>query len=571
MKFFYLSVFFLLRTSFAFSGKFTAIMSDNQKITCSQERSIHGYFCNNDKDFLIISSMGDFYSSYGQLGGDENIKGYSVREIKDHRGNILFSNSTGIPGFGNTNVKSKNIQHNFSQNKTLSQEISDTDVAITLLNQSGLLQSGNIKPSKKFHKFITRKLLELNKKKELLSKKVQSNYLIVMTKNGKNLNCERLSEKQKSKFDLNFEKMYHEVIRCGVFSCGKDKNGNDIYLYSHYSPSLGFSDLLTFDKDGFINGPKVSKVNILDEEIPLYQFDDRNRGPFYIGGSKREVTERDYVPDNLKEQSQFFQSINSPGYKMSLVDTSHLCSDDFLDKYNKTLAAYKDKLGKAQLIQYVTVINNSLTSFYINPDNLPGGFCEKNGIYYNPKYLSKVQNVQPSFFERSISIEKANELYTEAKEMKKIAWNYIQDGCYARAHIVAKKIEEAGIYVDKAWLKGNLSYQAKSGYITRWNFHVAPMVYVRAKDGNILKYVIDPSTFDKPVPVETWAKKLNINNSSPVKTVFPFPLNSAMYGRTSLSFSNISPYLPDDPLKRSNEEKMKMAEDTMRRYLGVRP
>lgn len=59
----------------------------------------------------------------------------------------------------------------------------------------------------------------------------------------------------------------------------------------------------------------------------------------------------------------------------------------------------------------------------------------------------------------------------------------------------------------------------------------------------------------KPVKVKEWSDKLKKSNDDVQVTSFPFPQNSAMFNRNSLAFSNSSPYLPDDNLGLTEEEK----------------
>jgi hypothetical protein len=111
--------------------------------------------------------------------------------------------------------------------------------------------------------------------------------------------------------------------------------------------------------------------------------------------------------------------------------------------------------------------------------------------------------------------------------MDDIAWNYKQDGCYARAHLMARRFEAEGIRVDKAWIKGHLNILDPQNPIS-WNFHVAPLVYVQMPNGKMEKMVIDPSLFDKPITLDEWDKKMvKGTHGESARTAFPFPVNSA--------------------------------------------
>ena len=151
--------------------------------------------------------------------------------------------------------------------------------------------------------------------------------------------------------------------------------------------------------------------------------------------------------------------------------------------------------------------------------------------------------------------------------MDDIAWNYKYDGCYARAHIMARRFEAQGIRVDKAWIKGDLYVEDTD--IT-WNYHVAPLLYVEDEKGKIQKMVIDPSIFDRPVTLEEWDNKIaKKTKKGSVKTAFPFPQNASFYERSALAISNSDPYTPAENIDDTEETKMQHAKETMIQYLSV--
>jgi hypothetical protein len=96
-----------------------------------------------------------------------------------------------------------------------------------------------------------------------------------------------------------------------------------------------------------------------------------------------------------------------------------------------------------------------------------------------------------------------------------IPFQYVRDGCYARAHKMRKIITERYRYCcDKVFSFANennddLAVRADKwgGCCVTWWYHVAPLVRVRFKIGPVkfvLALVIDPSMFDKPVLLSTW-------------------------------------------------------------------
>jgi len=106
-----------------------------------------------------------------------------------------------------------------------------------------------------------------------------------------------------------------------------------------------------------------------------------------------------------------------------------------------------------------------------------------------------------------------------------ISFQYVIDGCYARAHQIRRIITtHFGYCCEKVFSFGmdgdTLAVKADKwgGCCVFWWYHVAPLIRVRFK---ILKFnftlamVIDPSMFDKPVLLHTWLAAQENKNCSP--------------------------------------------------------
>ena len=96
-----------------------------------------------------------------------------------------------------------------------------------------------------------------------------------------------------------------------------------------------------------------------------------------------------------------------------------------------------------------------------------------------------------------------------------IPFQYVIDGCYARAHKMRQVITTKYRYCcEKVFSfanQGNDTLAVKAdkwgGCCVFWWYHVAPLVRVRVKIGRFsitLAMVIDPGMFDKPVLLSTW-------------------------------------------------------------------
>lgn len=96
-----------------------------------------------------------------------------------------------------------------------------------------------------------------------------------------------------------------------------------------------------------------------------------------------------------------------------------------------------------------------------------------------------------------------------------IPFQYVRDGCYARAHkmrwIITTRYRYCCEKIFSFANQGNdrLAVRADKwgGCCVTWWYHVAPLVRVRVRLGRlsiVLAMVIDPGMFDKPVLLSTW-------------------------------------------------------------------
>lgn len=99
-----------------------------------------------------------------------------------------------------------------------------------------------------------------------------------------------------------------------------------------------------------------------------------------------------------------------------------------------------------------------------------------------------------------------------------IPFQYVRDGCYARAHKMRRIIiDDYGYCCEKVFSFANkdndklaVTADKWGGCCVIWWYHVAPLIRVRikipkfSKKGITLAMVIDPSMFDKPVLLSSW-------------------------------------------------------------------
>lgn len=96
-----------------------------------------------------------------------------------------------------------------------------------------------------------------------------------------------------------------------------------------------------------------------------------------------------------------------------------------------------------------------------------------------------------------------------------IPFQYVRDGCYARAHKMRWIItEKYGYCCEKVFSFANQNFDTLAVQANKWGgccvfwwYHVAPLIRVKVTLGKlsvVLALVIDPGMFDKPVLLSSW-------------------------------------------------------------------
>ena len=119
-----------------------------------------------------------------------------------------------------------------------------------------------------------------------------------------------------------------------------------------------------------------------------------------------------------------------------------------------------------------------------------------------------------------LSKEQADQLFAEFSMIPYMMFDYLHDGCFARAHefaliAMANSIEMGKVFLtDKEdvaslypqeWIN-NSSAPIPYGFVG-WRYHVAPYVLVKVK-GKLIPYVFDIGVSNNPKSVEKWISSL---------------------------------------------------------------
>lgn len=557
---------FVLSTAFA-----TTITIENQELECKKtEDKREAFICKKDDQEIFVANGGYGYSGYlKDKSGKYEVK--SVTKILDGE-KVLFEMPT-YPGFGGMmGGMGFKMPDTISNRKMMASVIAD-----------------NLK------QFTSPFAVELAKgARKYVDETKTPNKVKFKTKNG-DFNCDSSKTRELTNEEKKAQELYKTKIACSYFAC-KDESGREaLGFYSGDAGSFSSPNLLILDpkgKEDFLftdlkiesNEGELSGANLYEAINPFGTGMGFPGGGIGGGNSKipsmqqmfpgsDNIDMNDYLPKKIKERGALFNYLGQPGSAETVKYNASLCVDDKISNLLKKQDAIADELNNAildeNLTQLVSLMNGQLMGSFMPTDHVKKYGCMYNGMVISPKalahfnYIRKLnENPNESNF---LTPKEVQELFLKAKDMKDIPFGYKYDGCYARAHVMARRFEAMGIPTEKVWIKGDLSVP---GTDIRWNFHVAPVVTVKDPvDGLLKKYVIDPSLTDKAVPLDEWVATMKPNVRGPiVKTSYPIPLNAANMERTAVALSSSDPYLPNGDMSMTEDQIMAMSKKTMEEY-----
>jgi hypothetical protein len=111
---------------------------------------------------------------------------------------------------------------------------------------------------------------------------------------------------------------------------------------------------------------------------------------------------------------------------------------------------------------------------------------------------------------QTVTAEQARQAFRWMASQKDIAFRYPTDGCYARAHLMVRRLQQRGLKPWKVWSFANGGEKLyvrtpnhPKGHV-EWRYHVAPILRVRLANNQQRWWVIDPALFKGPVAISTW-------------------------------------------------------------------
>ena len=128
-----------------------------------------------------------------------------------------------------------------------------------------------------------------------------------------------------------------------------------------------------------------------------------------------------------------------------------------------------------------------------------------------------------------VSLQRAVEIFDRLADMKDITFGFSDEGCYARAHIMCRRLIKMGVTPMKAWALPKRGGTLVVNYPERgigWRFHTAPAIAVTMPNGIVQTMVMDPGLFDGPASLALWGKVMR----APAGDVQVVPFGAAPRG-----------------------------------------
>lgn len=186
-------------------------------------------------------------------------------------------------------------------------------------------------------------------------------------------------------------------------------------------------------------------------------------------------------------------------------------------------AKYLSILRDAKKTKSLVTVNvydksNDIAEVVLSPSALSVAYRKKLHSSTKTTSLRKMLDANASTFTdlNTIipSLDSLNALYAKMQDPF-ISFAYAVDGCFGRAHWMRKILNENGYECDKVFAFGhsensvrNLSVTTPSNCCVNWYYHVAPIVKYLDANNSVVEVVFDPSLFNAPIPLTTWAGKL---------------------------------------------------------------
>jgi hypothetical protein len=220
------------------------------------------------------------------------------------------------------------------------------------------------------------------------------------------------------------------------------------------------------------------------------------------------------------------------------------------DNLKTQISTFNDSVKQPGTLDYVKNCASCATT------NSQSNFSREKSSVYSAINNKKIELTL-------LTEQEASQVFKTLKDDEDNSFNYPLDGCYARAHLMASRMDDMGIISGKAFVEGDLYVSTTIGE-AHWSYHVASLVLMKVNGVNV-PTVIDPGMFDKPVSFEVWKKKLLSDKRASLKK--EFYTSRFNYDPGSLH-NNMNDYLEEDvqDMKEATKSNRVMGEVMERLY-----
>lgn len=270
-------------------------------------------------------------------------------------------------------------------------------------------------------------------------------------------------------------------------------------------------------------------------------FDEKNTD--LLVGKELNFSERDYLEIDPKTIYADLMLITS---SMTTHDTHYFAKImKLLKDFFNHLNTYRDYLKTLSVTQKISCINGVFSSEFSVPDKTKMKVSEEEipclGQEDFTESESEFYRSLVNHSGKSVSLEEAEDLFEHISQRADIPFEYTNDGCFARSHVIANDLFKQGYKTGKIWLAGDLIDPSKPGH--SWGYHVAAIIFVETDNKDTL-FVIDPAP--KNPRLMTLSEWLKFNNVKfvPKTVLYPIPSISKIYEEKVLCVSSHIPLWP---------------------------
>lgn len=147
-----------------------------------------------------------------------------------------------------------------------------------------------------------------------------------------------------------------------------------------------------------------------------------------------------------------------------------------------------------------------------------------------------------------VPLEELKKIVSDLRFRYELALEFAEEGCFARAHLLAQMFEKKGINVGKFFAIAELdSFQVALGPLNKiehWTYHVAPFVWAHNPETDLTEMkIIDFVLFDGPVSALEWEERLVKENKN---VQYTRSFRSRFAYKSDTEWENLKDYEPQE-------------------------